>query len=85
MCALFSSLFAADRMSIEDPDELDRCACVFAVSAYVVANMEQRLPREGDYPFTEPMPGKAGLNVAPGSMGMMVLLALSLSVLRIYS
>ena len=71
-------------MSIEDPDELDRCACVFAVSAYVVANMEQRLPRDGDYPFTGPMPGKGVVTIAPVSM-VLLLVALSVSMLRIYS
>ena len=40
----------ADRMTVQDPAEMDRCAAVFAVTAYVIANLPQRLPRDGEYP-----------------------------------
>ena len=37
-------------MTVEDPDELDRCSSLFTVAAYVVANLDEKLPREGAYP-----------------------------------
>ena len=37
-------------MTVEDSDALDRCSALFTVAAYVVANLEDMLPREGDYP-----------------------------------
>ena len=36
---------AADTMSVLDPDDMDLCAAVWTVVAYVVANMDNMLPR----------------------------------------
>ena len=35
----------ADRMNIQDPDEMDLCTFVWAVYAFVLADMEEKLPR----------------------------------------
>ena len=35
----------ADRMDIQDPDEMDLCMFVWAVYAFVLADMEDKLPR----------------------------------------
>ena len=35
-----------DTMTVEDPDNLDLCAAVWAVVAYSVANLDDMLPRE---------------------------------------
>ena len=37
-------------MLVQTASDMDRCAATFAVTAYVIANMEERLPRSGDYP-----------------------------------
>lgn len=34
-----------DTMTVQDPDEMDLCAAVWAVVSYVVADMEEMLPR----------------------------------------
>ena len=44
----------ADSLNILDPDELDLCAIVWTVANYVVANLEDQLPREGAYPTKPP-------------------------------
>ena len=46
-------------MEVQDPAEMDRCAAVFTVAAYVVANLEERLPLSGDYPQLAPEPDAA--------------------------
>ena len=48
-------------MTVQDPAEMDRCAAVFAVAAYVIANLPQRLPRDGDYPTVDVEPDGAAL------------------------
>ena len=35
----------ADRMNVQDPDEMDLCTFVWAVYAFVLADMEDKLPR----------------------------------------
>ena len=37
-------------MLVQTASDMDRCAATFATTAYVIANMEQRLPRDGPYP-----------------------------------
>jgi len=39
-----------DAMTALDPLELDHCTAVWATVAYAVANMDDLLPRTGDYP-----------------------------------
>ena len=47
-------------MTVEDPDELDRCSALFTVAAYVVANLDEKLPRTGEYPYSDtPFPSSA--------------------------
>lgn len=47
-----------DTMTLEDPVELDMNSVLWAVTTYVVANLEDMLPREGDYPTgPPPVPG----------------------------
>ena len=56
--------YSADTLNIVDPDELDLCSIVWTVANYVVANLDDQLPRDGDYPTKEPPIGAAGF-VAP--------------------
>ncbi|GAB0091633.1 Carboxypeptidase Q [Sergentomyia squamirostris] len=37
---------AADRMEVEDPDDLDKCTAVFAVVSYVIADLSVDIPKE---------------------------------------
>lgn len=37
-------------MEVMDPDIMDIASIIWAASTYSVANMENRLPRDGDYP-----------------------------------
>ena len=36
---------SGDSMSMEDPDDLDLCCAVWTAVTYVVANLEDKLPR----------------------------------------
>lgn len=37
-----------DMMSVQDPDIMDQCAMVWTIAAYVVANLNDRLPHQDD-------------------------------------
>ena len=43
----------ADAITMLDPNDMDLCSIVWASSAYVVANLDSQLPREGEYPSKE--------------------------------
>ena len=47
-------------MTVEDPATLDRCTAVWAVVTYVIADMQEMLPREGAYPSSEPTEPSTG-------------------------
>ena len=47
-------VLSGDSMTMEDPDNLDLCTIVWAAVTYVVANLEDKLPRAGDYPQPDP-------------------------------
>ena len=42
-------------MEVEDPDVLDLCTIVWAVTTYVIANLEEKLPRSGEAEFMTTM------------------------------
>ena len=42
--------FAGDTMTLIDRDTMDMNSVLWTVVTYVVANLEDQLPREGDYP-----------------------------------
>ena len=59
---MFDLLFEGDTLSAVDPDHLDLCSVVFTTVAYVVADLDDMLPRDGDYvpPLETPPPLGAG-------------------------
>ncbi|CAG7821302.1 unnamed protein product [Allacma fusca] len=42
---LLAHLYYRDVLTVLDTDELDRCLAVWAASSYVLANLQDRLPR----------------------------------------
>ena len=64
-----------DTMTVEDSDELDRCSALFTVAAYVVANLEDMLPRDGDYPDDGVYPPPSGATAIFSMYHSMVFLA----------
>lgn len=40
-------------MTVLDRDELDRATILWATAVYSVANLDDILPRDGDYPETD--------------------------------
>ena len=61
---------SADALNMIDPDELDLCSIVWTVASYVVANLEDQLPREGDYPTKEPPTGGSAVCI-PSAVSIM--------------
>ena len=52
ICLELFLLPAGDSMSMMDKDVLDRATVLWATTVYSVANLNEMLPRTGDYPFT---------------------------------
>ena len=67
---------AADSMTMMDPDVLDLCSITWASAAYVVANLEEPLPRQGAYPTGDPATGDTGSLVTP-NVGLFCLVAIA--------
>lgn len=49
----------ADTMTVLDAGDLDLCTIVWATASYVVASLDETLPRTGEYPPTTPPPATA--------------------------
>ena len=60
-------------MMVEDSDELDRCSALFTVAAYVVANLDDQLPREGEYPDDGIYPPASAASVPHIAQGIAVI------------
>jgi len=61
---------AGDSMSMMDKDVLDRATVLWATTVYSVANLNEMLPRDGDYPFTS-----TSTRVASSTMTLLLTLA----------
>ena len=46
----FLLLISGDDLTVYNPDVMDSCAVVWTVVSYVVADLQEMLPREGEYP-----------------------------------
>ena len=74
---MFDPLFEGDTLSAVDPDYLDLCSVLFTTVAYVVADLDEMLPRGGEYvpPLTTSPPLGAGnpcINTATATQASML-------------
>jgi carboxypeptidase Q len=64
----------ADTMTVQDADDLDMCTVVWATVAYVVASLDDLLPRTGDYVVSDAAGSQLHYTSA-GSLSIILVLA----------
>ena len=64
-------------MTVQDREQMDLCSILWTASAYVVADVEEMLPEEGEYPWvpdpTEPPVSSAAIPTFPLLLSLLLL------------